>query len=134
MILPRQMKHTLNTRHYPTVQPLLAATKKETLQAVYTEAVTRAINNQQPNRVLRNRPPHAISSEEDTLRRPQRTTLSQRRSGLCRLLISYQNDAESSEVDRRSKMPRLWSQPSRRSTSVQLHSSPQRFVNCERVG
>ena len=72
---PRQMKHTLHTRYYPTVQPLLAATKKETLQAVHTEAVTRAINSQQPNRVLLNRPP-AISSEEDTLRRPQRTTLS----------------------------------------------------------
>ena len=36
----RQMKHTLHTRHYPTVQPLPAATKKETLQAV-----TRAINS-----------------------------------------------------------------------------------------
>ena len=55
---PRQMKHTLQTRHYPTVQPLLAATKEETLQAVHT----RAINSQQPNRVLRNRPP-PISSE-----------------------------------------------------------------------
>ena len=75
---PRQMKHTLHTRHYPTVQPLLAATKKETLQAVHTEAVTRAINSQQPNRVLHNRPP-PISLEEDTLRRPQRTTLSQLR-------------------------------------------------------
>ena len=87
---PRQMKHTLHTRHYPTVQPLLAATKKETLQAVHTEAVTRAINSQQPNRVLHNRPP-PISLEEDTLRRPQRTTLSQLRSGHCRLLNSYQN-------------------------------------------
>ena len=87
---PRQMKHTLHTRHYPTVQPLLATTKKETLQAVHTEAVTRAINSQQPNRVLHNRPP-PISLEEDTLRRPQRTTLSQLRSGHCRLLNSYQN-------------------------------------------
>ena len=85
-----QMKHTLYTRHYPTVQPLLAATKKETLQAVHTKAVTRAINSQQPNRVLHNRPP-PISSEEDTLRRPQRTTLSQLRSGHCRLLNSVQN-------------------------------------------
>ena len=42
---PRQMKYTLHTRHFPTVQPLLAATKKETLQAVHTEAVTRAANN-----------------------------------------------------------------------------------------
>ena len=87
---PRQMKHTLHTRHYPTVQPMLAATKKEMLQAVHTEAVTRAINSQQPNRVLHNRPP-PISLEEDTLRRPQRTTLSQLRSGHCRLLNSYQN-------------------------------------------
>ena len=86
---PRQMKHT-HTRHYPTVQPMLAATKKETLQAVHTEAVTKAINSQQPNRVLRNRPP-PISSKEDTLRRPQRTTLSQLRSRHCRLLNSYQN-------------------------------------------
>ena len=45
---------------------------------------------QQPNRVLHNRPP-PISLEEDTLRRPQRTTLSQLRSGHCRLLNSYQN-------------------------------------------
>ena len=87
---PRQMKHTLHTKHYPTVQPLLAATKKETLQAVHTEAVTRAINSQQPNRVLHNRPP-PISLEEDTLRRPQRTTLSQLHFGHCRLLNSYQN-------------------------------------------
>ena len=75
---PHQMKHTLHTRHYPTVQPLLAVTKKETFQAVHTEAVTRAIDSQQPNRVLRNQP-SSISSEEDTLRRPQRTTLSQLR-------------------------------------------------------
>ena len=45
---------------------------------------------QQPNRVLHNRPP-PISLEEDTLRRPQRTTLSQLRSGHCQLLNSYQN-------------------------------------------
>ena len=89
---PRQMKHTLHvhTRHYPTVQPMLAATKKETLQVVHTDAVTRVINSQQPNRVLHNRPP-PISLEEDTLKRPQRTTLSQLRSGHCRLLNSYQN-------------------------------------------
>ena len=49
---PRQMKHTLHTRHYPTVQPMLAATKKETLQAVHTEAVTRAINSQQIDRLV----------------------------------------------------------------------------------
>ena len=91
---PRQMKHTLHTRHYPTVKPMLATTKKEKLQAVLTEAVARAINSQQPNRVLHNRPP-PISSEDDTLRRPQRTTRSQLRSGHCRLLNSYQNRLKS---------------------------------------
>ena len=91
---PCQMKHTLHTRHYPTVQPLLAATNKEAFQAVYTDSVTRAINSQQPNRVLHNRPP-PISLEEDTLRRPQRTTLSQLRSGHCRLLNFYQNRLKS---------------------------------------
>ena len=85
------MKHTLHTRHYPTVQLLLAATKQETLQAVHTEAVTRVEVHKQPNRVLHNRPPPISLIEEDTLRRPQRTTLSQLRSGHCRLLNSYQN-------------------------------------------
>ena len=84
---PDRVCHNITTMDVP---PLLAATKKETLQAVHTEAVTRAINSQQPNRVLHNRPP-PISLEEDTLRRPQRTTLSQLRSGHCRLLNSYQN-------------------------------------------
>ena len=49
--------------------------------AVPTEAVTRAINSQQPHRVLRNR-----------------TTLSQLRSGHCRL--DPELVPESSEVDR----------------------------------
>ena len=40
------------------------------------------------NRVLRDRPP-AISETETSLRRPQRTTLSQLRSGHCHLLNSY---------------------------------------------
>ena len=58
---PHQMKHTLHTRHYPTVQPLLAATEKETLQAVHTESSCHQ-GHQQPNRVLHNRPP-PFSSE-----------------------------------------------------------------------
>ena len=90
---PRQMKHTLHTRHYPTVQPLLAATKKETLQAVHTEAVTRAINSQQPIGLAQ--PTSTNHLKEDTHRRPQRTALSQLRSGHCRLLNSYQNRLKS---------------------------------------
>ena len=104
---PRQMKHTLHTRHYPTVQPMLAATKKETLQAVHTEAVTRAINSQQPNRVLHNRPP-PISLEEDTLRRPENNSV----SATFWTLPTPELIPESSEANCRPKMPRLWSQPS----------------------
>ena len=42
------------------------------------------------NRVLRDRPPD-ISETETSLRRPQRTTLSQFRSGHCHLLNSYKH-------------------------------------------
>ena len=83
---PRQMKHTPDT-----IQKSNRCYKGgDAPGCIHTEAVMRAINSQQPNKVLRNRPP-PISSEEDTLRRPQRTTLSQLRSGHCRLLNSYQN-------------------------------------------
>ena len=68
-------------------------TKKETLKAVHTAAVNNAVASQENNRVLRDRPPD-ISKEETTLKRKQRTTLSQLRSGHCRLLNSYRNRLE----------------------------------------
>ena len=87
---PRQMKQTLYTKHHQSIRPLLADTNKESLQAVHTEAVNKARDSQEANRVLRDRPP-SISSEEVTLERKQRTTLSQLRSGHCKLLNSYKN-------------------------------------------
>ena len=87
---PRLMKHTLFTGHHGSVLPHLADTKRETLQALHTSAVARSIDNRGINRVLRKKPPD-ISDEETTLKRKQRTTLSQLRSGHCRLLNSYLN-------------------------------------------
>ena len=71
---PREMKETLFTRHNQAVLPLLANTKKTSLQAVHTSFVNTAI---------------PISDEEIYLMRRQRATLSQLRSGHCKLLNSY---------------------------------------------
>ena len=60
---PREMKETIFTRHNQTVLPLLANTKKDTLQAIHTSFVNRAIDNMTDNRVLNNRLP-PINDEE----------------------------------------------------------------------
>ena len=87
---PREMKETLFTRHNQNVLPLLANTKKASLQAVHTSFVNTAIDNMTDNRVLNYRPP-PISNKEIYLTRRQRATLSQLRSGHCKLLNSYKN-------------------------------------------
>jgi len=58
------------------------------LRSLHTQAVTEAISNYTPNRVL-GTPPPDISLLESFLPRPVRTTLAQLRSGHCRLLKSY---------------------------------------------
>ena len=73
---PREMKETLFTRHYQTVLPLLANTKKASPQAVHTSFINTSIDNMTDNRVLNYRPP-PISDEEIYLTRRQRATLSQ---------------------------------------------------------
>jgi len=55
---------------------------------LHTKAVTEAISNYTPNRVL-GTPPLDISPLESFLPRPVRTTLAQLRSGHCRLLKLY---------------------------------------------
>ena len=82
---PREMKETIFTRHNQTVLPLIANNKKDTLQTLHTSFVNTSIYNMKDNRVLNNRPP-PINDEETLL---QRTTLSQLRSGHCKLLNSY---------------------------------------------
>ena len=85
---PREMKETLFTRHNQTVLPLLANTKRASLQAVHTSFANTAIDNMMDNRVLSYRPPPIID-EEIYLTRRQWPTLSQLRSGQCKLLNSY---------------------------------------------
>ena len=111
MDLPqREMKETIFTRHYQTVLPLLAKNRKYTLQALHTSFVSTAIGNMKDNRVLNNRPP-SINDNETLLPRRQRTTLSQLRSGHCKLLNS--------------KLSRLWNGSTGCTSPVRLHGSPQ---------
>ena len=84
---PREIKETIFTRHYQTVLLLLANNRKDTLQALHTSFVNTAIDNMKDNIVLNNRPP-PINDEETLLSRRQKTTLSQFRSGHCKLLNS----------------------------------------------
>ena len=85
---PREMKETLFARHNQTVVPLLANTNKASLQTVHTSFVNTAIDNMTENRVL-NYWPSPINDKETYLTRRQRATLSQLRSGHCKLLNSY---------------------------------------------
>ena len=85
---PREMMDTLFTRHNLTVLPLLANTKKESLQSLHISFVNTVIDNLTDNRVLNYRPP-PINDGETYLTRRQWATLSQLRSGHCKLLNSY---------------------------------------------
>ena len=96
---PREMKETIFTRHYQTVLPLLANNRKDTLQALHTSFVNTAISNMKDNRVLNSRPP-SINDEETLLQRRQRITLSQLRSGHCKLLNSYKKRLKQSDSSR----------------------------------
>ena len=96
---PREMKETIFTRHYQTVLPLLANNRKDTLQALHTSFVNTAIGSMKDNRVLNSRPP-SINDEETLLQRRQRTTLSQLRSGHCKLLNSYKKRLKQSDSSR----------------------------------
>ena len=82
----RRKKDTLFTRHHITVEPIMIAKDmKVTLQAIYTNAVNQAVNSQERNFVLDDHPP-LINNPEKYLTRKERMTLTQLRSGHCRLL------------------------------------------------
>ena len=68
-------------------------------QALHTSFVNTAIGNMKDNRVLNSRPP-SINDEETLLQRRQRTTLSQLRSGHCKLLKSYKKRLKQSDSSR----------------------------------
>ena len=85
---PREMNETLFIRNSHTMLPLLSITGKNTLQAIYISFVNTAMDNMTDNGVLNNQPP-SINNEDTFLSRRQRATLSQIRSGHCKLLNSY---------------------------------------------
>lgn len=68
---------------------------KKGIKELHTEAVHKAVSGYPVNMVLNSRPPR-IHSSELHLPRSTRTTLSQLRSGRCRLLNSYMSRLDSS--------------------------------------
>ena len=61
----RQMKETLYTRHRNTVKPMMVENnRKATLQALHTDTVNKAVQNQARNGVLDGRPPPISNSEK----------------------------------------------------------------------
>ena len=86
----RPMKKTLHSRHHSTVLHRLGSNRMESHQNMHTHAVDSAIQLQGNNRVLKKRPP-PISDEEQRINQRQRCTLSQLRSGHCRLLQDYKH-------------------------------------------
>ena len=64
------------------------STYKATIKQIHTDVVTRTMFELPPNKVLNSRPP-PISTEEQSLPRAHRTTLSRLRSGTSPALNSY---------------------------------------------
>ena len=82
----RRMKETLFTRHRNIVEPvMIAVVLKTTLQAINDDTVNQAVNSQERNAVLDDRPP-LINNTEKNLTRKERATLTQLR--YCRLMGS----------------------------------------------
>ena len=92
---PRQMKHTLRTKHYASIAPRLSngvtdpTTYRATLKSIHTEAVADSISKNKFSRVLGCDRPE-ISPSESTLSRASRSTLAQLRTGDCHHLLNYQ--------------------------------------------
>ena len=86
---PREMKETIFTRHYQTVLP---HNRIDTLQALHILFVNTAIDNMKYNKENKNNRHPPINDEETLLSIRQRRTLSQLRSGHCKLLNSYKSD------------------------------------------
>ena len=87
----RRMKETLYTRHRNTVEPMmLANNRKATLQAMHSDAVNKAVKDQKKNIVLDGLL-HPINDSEKDLTRKECATLTQLRSGFCKLLGFYKS-------------------------------------------
>ena len=87
----KRMKEALFTRHHNTVEPMMLADQREaTLQAIHTDAVI-MLSKDQKNYIVLDDLPHPINGSEQNLTRKERATLTQLRSGYCKLLGSYMN-------------------------------------------
>ena len=76
-----------------------ARSYKKVIKSIHTESVRKALDDLEPNRVLNSRPP-LVSTDEQSLPRAHRTTLSRLRSGYCPALNSYQASIGTSTTDR----------------------------------
>ena len=92
---PRDMKETLSHKHFPTVQQYLVdgvmrpEDCKEALKDIHTKSVAATIASlTSVNDVLGEIPP-IVADSEKSLNPLQRRTLSQLRSGSCKLLNDY---------------------------------------------
>lgn len=93
---PRRIRDTLRSKVGTNVEHLLVDgimtqdLYSASIRSLHTEAVSRAIAEAGPNRVL-GTPPPLIDPSEIYLPRPCRTTLAQLRSGFCSALLSYKH-------------------------------------------
>ena len=91
---PRNMKASLSSKHLLDVSPHLTdgvvdpVSYPTILKSIHTSSVASSIAALGNNRLL-GAPPPPISTSEISLSRGQRTTLSQLRSGFCKLLNDY---------------------------------------------
>ena len=87
----RRVKETLFIRHRNIVEPMmLADNRKSTFQAIHTDSVNKAVNDQKKNIVLDDLH-HPINESEKHLTMNERFTFVQLRSGYCRFLGSYKS-------------------------------------------
>ena len=88
------MKHTLTTLHGEKVSQVMsegqdgAPIHRKARNKLHTMFVSEYLRNQEPNKVLNQRPPQ-INSAERNLPRHARSTLAQLRSGYSKSLNSY---------------------------------------------
>ena len=101
---PRKMKETLHSKYASSVDQHLSngltdpAQHSSILKSIHTSAVAASINRLGVNPLLGTRP-LPISPSERRLSRPQRTTLSQLRSGHCQLMQDYRVRVGQSTTD-----------------------------------
>ena len=69
---------------------MLADNRKAILQSIHTDAVNKAVKDQENNIVLDGLP-HPINDSEKDLTRKERATLAQLRTGYCKLIGSYKS-------------------------------------------